>query len=47
VNTRWLSDECPRLFSVTDDEDRKRLFNAEGSYRLMSYLLTLCKVRCN
>lgn len=25
VTDRWLSDKCPRLFSVKDDEDRKRL----------------------
>jgi hypothetical protein len=25
VSDRWLSDKCPRLFSVKDDEDRKRL----------------------
>ena len=27
VSNRWLSDKCPRLFSVKDDEDRKRLSN--------------------
>ncbi len=27
VSDRWLSDKCPRLFSVKDDEDRKRLSN--------------------
>jgi hypothetical protein len=25
VSDRWISDECPRLFSGNDDEDRKRL----------------------
>jgi hypothetical protein len=25
VSDRWLADECPRLFSAKDDEDRKRL----------------------
>jgi hypothetical protein len=25
VSERWLSEECPRLFSPRDDEDRKRL----------------------
>lgn len=25
VSERWLSEECPRLVSVKDDEDRKRL----------------------
>lgn len=25
VSDRWLSDKCPRAFSVNDDEDRKRL----------------------
>lgn len=28
VSDRWLSEECPRLFSVKDDEDRKRLSKA-------------------
>jgi len=27
VSDRWLSSECPRLFSPKDDEDRKRLSN--------------------
>jgi hypothetical protein len=31
VNDRWLSDECPRQFSVKDDEDRKRLSKAVGA----------------
>jgi hypothetical protein len=25
VSNRWLSEPCPRLFSVKDDEDRKLL----------------------
>jgi hypothetical protein len=25
VTDRWLSEECPRLFSAKDEEDRKRL----------------------
>ena len=25
VSDRWISDECPRLFSDKDEEDRKRL----------------------
>jgi hypothetical protein len=25
VSDRWISDQCPRLLSVKDDEDRKRL----------------------
>jgi hypothetical protein len=25
VSNQWLSEECPRLFSMKDDEDRKRL----------------------
>jgi hypothetical protein len=25
VSNRWLSEKCPRLSSVKDDEDRKRL----------------------
>jgi len=25
VSDRWLSEECPRAFSLKDDEDRKRL----------------------
>jgi hypothetical protein len=28
VSDRWLSEQCPRLFSVKDDEDRKRLSKA-------------------
>jgi hypothetical protein len=28
VTERWLSEECPRLFSAKDEEDRKRLVNA-------------------
>jgi hypothetical protein len=28
VSDRWLSQECPRLFSVKDNEDRKRLSKA-------------------
>jgi len=28
VSDRWLSEECPRLFIVKDDEDRKRLSKA-------------------
>ena len=31
VSDRWLSDKCPRLFSVKDDEDRKRLSRAVGA----------------
>ena len=31
VSDRWLSAECPRLFGVTDDEDRKRLSKIVGS----------------
>jgi hypothetical protein len=31
VSDRWLSDKCPRLFTVKDDEDRKRLFKAAGA----------------
>ena len=31
VSTRWLSDECPRLFGAKDDEDRKRLSKAVGA----------------
>ena len=25
TTTRWLAEKCPRLFSVADNEDRKRL----------------------
>ena len=25
VTDRWLAEECPRLFSAKDEEDRKRL----------------------
>ncbi len=25
VSDRWLSEPCPRLFDITDDQDRKRL----------------------
>jgi hypothetical protein len=25
VTNRWLTEECPRLFNVKDDEDRKQL----------------------
>jgi hypothetical protein len=25
VSNRWLSQECPRLFNATDDDDRKQL----------------------
>jgi hypothetical protein len=28
ISDRWLSEECPRLFAVKDDEDRKRLSKA-------------------
>ena len=28
VSVRWLSEECPRLFDMKDDEDRKRLSKA-------------------
>ena len=28
VSDRWLSEECPRLFGMKDDEDRKRLSKA-------------------
>ena len=28
VSARWLSEECPRLFSVKDEDDRKRLSKA-------------------
>jgi hypothetical protein len=28
VSDRWLSEQCPRLFDVKDDEDRKRLSKA-------------------
>ena len=28
VSDRWRSDECPRVFRVKDEEDRKRLFKA-------------------
>jgi len=31
VSDRWLSEECPRLFSAKDDEDRKRLSKAVGA----------------
>ena len=31
VSDRWLWAECPRLVSVTDDEDRKRLSKTVGS----------------
>ncbi len=27
VSDRWLSEGCPRLFNMKDDEDRKRLYN--------------------
>jgi len=27
VSDRWLSDECPRLLTAKDDEDRKQLSN--------------------
>ena len=25
ITSRWLAEKCPRLFGVSDDEDRKRL----------------------
>ena len=25
ISTRWLGEECPRLFTTQDNEDRKRL----------------------
>ena len=25
ITNRWLAEECPRLFSAKDDEDRKQL----------------------
>lgn len=31
VSDRWLSEGCPRVFSVKDDEDRKRLYKAIGA----------------
>jgi hypothetical protein len=31
VSDRWLSDECPRLFSAKDEEDRKRLVKDVGA----------------
>ena len=31
VSNRWLSDECPRLFSAKDEEDRKRLVKDVGA----------------
>lgn len=31
VSDRWLSEECPRLFSAKDDEDRKRLSKPEAA----------------
>lgn len=30
VSDRWLAQACPRLVSVTDDEDRKRLSKVVG-----------------
>ena len=31
VSDRWLSDKCPRLFRVKDDEDRRRLSKHAGA----------------
>lgn len=31
VSDRWLSEECPRLFTVKDDEDRKRLSKPDAA----------------
>jgi hypothetical protein len=31
VSNRWLSEGCPRLFSLKDDEDRTRLSRAVGA----------------
>ena len=31
VSDRWLSVECPRLFSAMDDEDRMRLSKPVGA----------------
>jgi len=28
VSGRWLTEECPRLFNVKDDDDRKRLYKS-------------------
>jgi hypothetical protein len=28
VSSRWLSEECPRLFIATDEDDRKQLSKA-------------------
>jgi hypothetical protein len=29
VSQRWLSEHCPRAFSASDDEDRKRLASGQ------------------
>jgi hypothetical protein len=31
VSDRWLAEECPRLFSLKDDEDRKRLSKPDAA----------------
>jgi hypothetical protein len=31
VSDRWLLEQCPRLFSMKDEEDRKRVSKAIGA----------------
>jgi hypothetical protein len=31
ISAKWLSEECPRLFNIKDDEDRKRLSRPDGA----------------
>ena len=31
VSDRWLAEECPRLFSVKDDDDRKLLSKPDAA----------------